>query len=417
MNRAAPTVMVVGGGVIGTACAHYLNQRNWKVVVVERGEFGMACSHGNCGLVCPSHVLPLAEPGAVRQAIRALFAKDAAFSIRPRMDLSLWIWLYKFARRCNRRDMLEAGCGIQALLDSSLQLYHQLLEHDQLQCEWQSRGLLFAYRSSAALEQYGETNELLSTHFHAPARKLNAGDLQQLEPALKQGLAGGWYYDHDAHLRPDKLMSSWRSLLESRQVQFVEGCEVRGFRTDQGRAHTVETSQGTFATDAVVVATGALTPRLADYLGCAIPIQPGKGYSITMPRPDVCPQIPMIFPEHRVAVTPMESGYRLGSIMEFAGFDTSIDPERVEQLKRGASFYLQQPYCDPLTEQWYGWRPMTYDSLPIIDRSPIMNNVWIAAGHNMLGLSMAPATGRLISELVDQQPPHVDIRPYRVSRF
>ena len=178
-----------------------------------------------------------------------------------------------------------------------------------------------------------------------------------------------------------------------------------------------DTAQGELAADLFVVAAGAWTPLLNEQLGCRVPIQPGKGYSLTMPRPAVCPKIPLIFPETRVAVTPFQSGYRLGSTMEFAGYDESIRPERLQLLKDGATGYLQEPYCEPVLEEWFGWRPMTYDSLPIIDRSPKYDNVMIAAGHNMLGLSMAPATGKLVAELVEGNSPHIDPKPYRVSRF
>ena len=179
----------------------------------------------------------------------------------------------------------------------------------------------------------------------------------------------------------------------------------------------VETTQGNLQADVFVVASGAWTPMLREHLGCTVPIQPGKGYSITMPRPKICPQIPLIFPEHRVAVTPMNSGYRLGSIMEFAGYDESIKPQRLQLLRSGAEQYLLEPYCEPELETWYGWRPMTYDSLPVIDASPKWGNVWIAAGHNMLGLSMAPVTGRLIKELINGEPTHLDVAPYSVTRF
>jgi D-amino-acid dehydrogenase len=138
---------------------------------------------------------------------------------------------------------------------------------------------------------------------------------------------------------------------------------------------------------------------------------------MTMPRPAICPKIPLIFPETRVAVTPFQSGYRLGSTMEFAGYDESLRPGRLKLLKAGSEAYLREPYCDPVLEEWFGWRPMTYDSVPIIDRSPAYQNVLIAAGHNMLGLSMATATGKLVAELAGDRPPHVDPRPYRVRRF
>jgi D-amino-acid dehydrogenase len=169
--------------------------------------------------------------------------------------------------------------------------------------------------------------------------------------------------------------------------------------------------------DAFVLATGALTPLWGRHLGCRIPIQPGKGYSLTMPRPARCPRVPLIFEEHRVAVTPMRSGYRLGSTMEFAGYDTTLNRRRLGLLKEAAAHYLHEPFCDPVEEEWYGWRPMTYDGKPIIDRSPALPNVLIAAGHNMLGLSMAPATGRLVAELLGGREPHIDPAPYTVKRF
>jgi D-amino-acid dehydrogenase len=410
-------VVVVGGGVIGVACAHYLQQAGWSVTVIDRGTIGGACSHGNCGLVCPSHVLPLAEPGAIQQAIRSLLNPDAPFRVKPRVDFGLWLWMWHFARRCNQRDMVATGHHIQPILESSLAEYRHLIEVERLNCEWQRRGLLFAYQTKQPFEAYAATDRLLAETFGEPARRFEGDAVCELEPALKPGLAGGWFYEHDAHLRPDKLLSSWRTLLESRGVAFIEQCEFRDFALEHGRVSQVQTSQGPLVADAVVMATGALTPRLSESLGCRVPIQPGKGYSITMPRPARCPAIPLIFPEHRVAVTPMQSGYRLGSIMEFAGYDDRISPQRLQLLTRGAVPYLHEPTAEPVVEQWTGWRPMTWDSLPIIDRAPVAENVWIAAGHNMVGISMAPGTGRLVAELLSGQPTHLDPQPYALRRF
>ena len=148
-----------------------------------------------------------------------------------------------------------------------------------------------------------------------------------------------------------------------------------------------------------------------------VPIEPGKGYSLTMPKPDRMPRIPIIFEDSHVAITPMKSKYRIGSTMEFVGYDTSIKPERLQNLRTAAEKYLHDPHCDPIEEQWYGWRPMTWDGKPIIDRSPAMGNVWIAAGHNMLGLSMATGTGRLVKELMLQEKPHIDPSHFSAARF
>jgi D-amino-acid dehydrogenase len=409
--------VVIGGGVIGTACAYYLAKAGWQVTLVDKGRHGSGCSHANCGYVSPSHVLPLAAPGAIGMALRSMFQRNAPFAVRPRLDLELWRWLYRFARRCNRKDMLTAGRGIQALLNSSRLLYDQLLRDESIDCEWQPHGILFVLQSRQGMEHFAETNKLLTESFNMPARRFDGEELNALEPALKPGLAGGWLYESDAHLRPDRLLSEWRRVLESLGVVVHEDHEVQGFVTATSGARAVVTSKGELSADTFVVAAGAWTPFLNRHLGCKVPIQPGKGYSITMARPALCPKYPLLFEEHHVAVTPMRSGYRLGSTMEFAGYDSTLNPERLQLLRDGARPYLHEPFGEPVLEEWFGWRPMTSDSLPIIDRSPALANVYIAAGHNMLGLSMATATGKLVTELLSGQLPHLDPTPYGVRRF
>lgn len=417
MSNTPGTVIIVGGGVIGASCAYYLHESGWTVTIIDKGGFGDGCSHANCGFVCPSHVLPLAGPGAVKAGIKALFQPNGAFTIKPRLDFALWSWLYRFARRCNERDMIEAGRAIQSLLNSSRALYDELMADEAFDCEWETRGLLFAFAHRDALEHYGQTDKLMRESFGVGARHLDAEAMLELEPALKPGLAGGWFYETDAHLRPDSLMTSWRWILHGMGVQLIEDCPVNTIIREGGRARALTTDQGEMTADAVILATGALTPLFNAELGCKIPIQPGKGYSITMPRPAKCPSTPLIFEEHRVAVTPWQSGYRLGSTMEFAGYDSTLNRKRLELLKTGAAHYLQEPYCEPVEEEWFGWRPMTYDGIPLIDRTPAMSNVLVAAGHNMLGLSMAPATGKLVAEMLNGQPPHIDPAPYSVNRF
>jgi D-amino-acid dehydrogenase len=417
MSGTGKRVVVVGGGVIGASCAYFLARSGWSVTVVDSGGFGQGCSHANCGFISPSHVLPLASPGALRVALGSLFKRNSPLKVRARLDPAVWSWLYHFARRCNHTDMMEAGAAIQALLNSSRRLYQEIIEAEQMDCEWHMQGMLFVLRTEAGMEHFAHTDKLLRESFHVPAQRFDGAALTEREPALKPGLAGGWLYEGDAHLRPDKLMASWERVLKNRGVAIHERSPVQGLVRDGGRARAITTTRGEIEADAFVFATGALTPLLSRELGCRIPIQPGKGYSITMPRPARCPKHPLIFEEHRVAVTPMDSGYRLGSTMEFAGYDATLRRERLELLRESARLYLHEPYCDPVQEEWFGWRPMTYDGKPIIDRSPAWPNVMIAAGHNMLGVSMAPATGRLVAELLNEEKPHIDPAPYTVTRF
>ncbi len=410
-------VVIVGGGVIGAACAYYLSGDGWKVTILDRGDFGKGCSYANCGYVCPSHVLPLAAPGGVSKTLKAMLSGNSPFYIKPRLSWSLFSWLWRFARRCNVHDMMNAATAIHALLNSSRRLFDDWLRDEMLECEWDTHGLLFVFRTDEAMRHYAETDRLLREHFNVPAKRFDGAGLNQIEPALKPGLAGGWLYESDAHLRPDRLMSSLRSILQNRGVEIREHCEVAGISRLHRSAIALNTANGPIPGDAFVFATGAWTPLLSKHLGCRIPIQPGKGYSITMNRPAICPAYPMIFEEHRVAITPMQTGYRIGSTMEFAGYDSTLNRKRLELLREGASHYLLEPFGKNVLEEWYGWRPMTTDSKPIIDRSPAWDNVWIAAGHNMLGLSMAPATGKLIAEMLGERTPHIDPEPYSARRF
>ncbi len=407
------SAIVIGSGIVGVSSAHFLAEMGWKVTIVDRGKFASGCSHANCGLICPSHILPLAEPGAIRRTMWAMMSKNSPFYIRPRLDLALWVWMWNFARRCNVECMIEAGRALQPLLESSMEIYEEL----GLECEWEKRGLLFVYGDRKKLDAYEESDRMLRESFGHPARKLNGEELVRMEPALVEGLAGAWFYEGDGHLRPDRVMEAWRRKLEGSGVRIVENCEVSGFVRKEAKAQAVKTLHGEMEGDAFVVATGAWTPLMNEELGCRVPIQPGKGYSMTMKRPNICPGIPLIFPETKVAVTPWESGYRLGSMMEFAGYDESLKEERLSLLKRGAEGFLREPYTAEVEEKWFGWRPMTFDGVPIIDFSPAMRNVLIAAGHNMIGMSSGPGTGRLVGEMMSGGPTFIDRRPYSLARF
>jgi D-amino-acid dehydrogenase len=266
------------------------------------------------------------------------------------------------------------------------------------------------------MDAYSRTDRILA-ELGLQARRLDGPELCDLEPALHGHLAGAWYYEMDAHLRPDRLMAQLRRVLEDHQVEICEQRRVHGWVSSGRRATAITTDRGQLAADCFLVATGSWTPLLNKWLGANIPIQPGKGYSITMPHPAISPRIPLILQEAKVAVTPMRSAYRLGSTMEFAGYDTSLNPARLQALRDGAALHLRHPHAEPVQEQWFGWRPMTYDGKPIIDRSPALENLHIAAGHNMLGLSMGAATGKLVCEMICGSTPHLDPRPYAISRF
>jgi D-amino-acid dehydrogenase len=412
----APHAVVVGGGVIGAAAAHSLSQAGWQVTILERSRFGSGCSHANCGLICPSHVLPMAAPGAIWNVLKTMFKPRSPVRLKPRVDFALWRWLLRFALRSNERDMLAAAAGIKALLDSSRSLFVDLIRDEKMDVEWEENGLLVVFQSKGPFEHFAATNDLLTERFAAPARRMEGDELTAFEPTLKSGLAGGWHYESDAQLRPDRLMSAWKEVLQRRGVRILEDHDVRDVVREGRRVKAVRTNHGDFDADAVVLAVGAWTPTMSSILGATLPIQPGKGYSLTIDRPRECPRVPMIFEEHRVALTPFPSGLRLGSMMEFNGYDAEMNRDRLVILREGAAPYMRLALEGEAREEWWGWRPMSVDGNPFIDRAPSCDNLWVAAGHSMLGLSQAPATGKLLAELMTDSVPHIDPAPYRIGR-
>jgi D-amino-acid dehydrogenase len=411
------SAIVIGGGVIGCTTAYYLRQLGWDVRVLESKQIGRGCSHGNCGFICPSHVLPLTSPGMVWPAMRRMFRRDSAMYVKPRWDPALWRWLMQFALGCRREFLMARAAARHALLASSMRLYRQLIADESLDIEWDDRGLLLVFKSPHEFEAYGKVAALMRDEFGIVATPHDGKQLTALEPALRSGPAGGWHYAGDAHLRPDRLMAELKSRLESRGVVIMEGVKVTRFNVEKGRAQSIDTTEGTMSADRFVLATGAEAPALSRELGCRIPIQPGKGYSITMRPSGAMPSIPVILEEFHVAVTPWTSGVRIGSTMEFVGYDTRINRRRIDLFQRAVAEYLTDPPNGPVEEEWCGWRPMTCDDLPCIGPAPAAANVVIAAGHGMIGMATAPASGKLAAELVAGQTPHVNPAPYSLRRF
>ena len=411
------TVLVVGGGIVGLGCAHYLRQAGYAVTLIDRAGIGQACSHANCGMICPSHVLPLNEPGALREGLLSMFDPKAPLRIRPQMRMALYRWLLQFARRCTHSQMLEAGRRLMPILESSIEEYHALFAALPSAGEWKENGLAYVFREEAGFEAFARTDRLLSETYGVEARRIEGAELGSFDDSLLPDLAGAYVYDHDGSVRPDRLVRDWREHLLHEGVDLIENCSLEGVDKSGNAVRSLRTSNGEMTADHFVFALGAWSGKWSKELRCELPIEPGKGYSVTMTRPEICPRHPMLFPERRIGVTPFEDGFRIGSMMEFAGWDSSIPPRRIEQLRDSAAPYLKTPEGEEVRETWFGWRPMTWDSLPIIGRAPRLGNAFLATGHNMLGLTMAAATGRLIAELVQERPPHIDIEPYSPHRF
>ena len=413
-----PTAHVVGGGVIGIACAHYLTRAGYQVTVMDRASIGGACSHANCGYVCPSHILPLTVPSAIPMALKSLLKPRSPFKVKFSLSPNYVSWMLQFAKRCRERVALAAGHHLKAILDASLVEYKNLIADQQIDCEWRESGLLHVFQNQSALDAFARENDWIQSEYQCGAKRIAANKLPELDSTLRSDLAGGFLHEHDASLRPDLLNQSWRSKLESEGVRFLENCDLQNIVRDaSGKVKYLNTSQGQQIADVFVFALGAWSERFGRELGFKLPIQPGKGYSVTLEKPDVSPTLPMLFPEKKIGISPFANGFRIGSMMEFVGFDQAIPEYRIQQLKDSVKPFFNFQLNDTEQERWHGYRPMTYDTLPVIGQAPGVENGFVATGHSMLGVSMAPATGRLIAEMVTKYPTHIDAQAFSPARF
>ncbi|MFY2764191.1 NAD(P)/FAD-dependent oxidoreductase [Arenimonas sp. MALMAid1274] len=416
MSHEDADVLILGGGVIGLACAHYLLAEGRSVRVLEQGRVGGAASHGNCGTLTPSHAPPLAAPGMIGQALRWMLSPAAPLYIRPRWDPALMRWLLQMAGRCNARDWRASGLAKGALLNLSRALTEDLVYGQGLDCGFEASGFHYVFRSARALEKQQRDLPLLA-ELGIVAQVLDGAALAADEPALRPGMAGALHFPGDAQLRPDRYTAELARIVRAAGGVIEEGVHVGGFERGRHGITAVQTSEGRRSGGKVLLAMGAWSAGFARMLGLRIPVQPGKGYSITYTRPAQVPRRPLVLKERSVCVTAWDDGFRLGSTMEFSGYDDRLNATRLAALESGAAEYLHVPVGPVKQESWCGWRPMCVDDVPLLGRAPGHNNLWLATGHGMMGMGMSAGSGRVVADLMLGRAPLIDPAPYAPARF
>ena len=418
VGRPADDVVVVGGGVAGLACARALLDAGRGVRLLEARTIGAGSSHGNCGTLTPSHAPPLAAPGTVMTALRWMLVPDAPLYIPPRLDPHLWRWLWRFALRCNVRDWRASAHAKYALLQDSRARIEAWVARDGLQCEFSRNGEDYVFRNPRDFAH--EMAELPLLRELGIELELIDGPVYEAgEPALKPGVAGAIRFNGDAALRPDRYVDELARVVRAHGGVIDEDRAFEGIERIEGGVR-LATSRGPLDARDVVVASGAWSPLLARVLGqrwLRGVIQPGKGYSITYDAPSLVPRRPLVLRDHSVCVTAWGSGYRLGSTMEFSGYDATLNTRRLGALERGARVFLHEPVGPVVRERWCGWRPMCVDDVPMIGPVPGAPGVWLATGHGMMGVGMSAGTGQLLADLMTGRDPAIDPHPYRPERF
>ncbi len=410
----APDVLVVGGGAIGVCVALEAARRGASVTLVERGpELAWGCSAGNAGLICPSHAEPLASPASLRQGLRWLARPDSPLFLRPRP--AVLPWLARFVAASTPGRARASSVAIRSLATASLAL-HGELDDAGVDTGLTRNGVLNVYASPDAFAAAGrEAAEARAAGLRADVLPGDAA--RELAPGLARPMAGAVHYPGDAHCDPLRFVRSVGAAALEEGARLRTRVEVLGLRRHDGRVERAMTTEGDIPVGEGVLAAGAWTATLARQVGIYVPIEGGKGYHVDLEPGAGDPALPVWFQEDRVIATPLGGRLRLAGTLELSGLDLSVSRRRVDAVVRAGRAGLPALDGRGTVEVWRGLRPCSPDGLPIVGRVDGVDNVVLASGHGMMGLTLAPVTGRLTAEILAGEPPSHELAPLRPGRF
>lgn len=404
---------------MGLASADELLARGHRVTIVERGGPDHdCCSLGNAGYISPSHFLPLAAPGLLGQAIRWMGNPESPFYVRPRPDPALAGWMWRFWLASSPARAHAAGPLMRDLNLASRSLFESLAADTGDAFSLVRRGCLTLFQTQRGLDREAEHAER-SRALGMDALVLDAKAVAALEPGVSLDVAGGVFYPLDAHVTPALFHATLTRRVAEKGGLFLWNAESRGFTHDSRRIRAVATTQGEIQGDEFLVAAGAYSSAVVAPLGLGLPLQPGKGYSLTMPNPPEMPTRPLLLQEVRVAITPMNGSLRFGGTLELGAWGPEINPPRIRGIVRSALEHLpafREEHFQNL-EAWSGLRPCSPDGLPYVGRFRRFENLSVAAGHAMMGLSMSLITGRVVAEILSDERPEYDLTLLDPDRY
>lgn len=411
-------VLIIGGGIAGLCSAYYLLNEGWQVTLVDSGDLKDNCSYGNAGMLVPSHFTPLAAPGIVAQGIKWMFNSKSPFYVKPSLSTNLISWGLKFVKHANSEHVNRSAPSIRDLNLLSSNLYDEIAKVDGFDFELLHKGILMLYKSEKTAEE--------EIHLAQQAKSLGLDvavltkeEVQQLEPHAKLDVMGAVHYRCDGHLYPQALMQQLIAHIKGKGAIIHEHTKVTDFELEGGKITGVIAGDRTFKSDKVVITGGAWLPELAKKAGLKMPLMPGKGYSFMYKPGQHVLQHPSLLLEARVAVTPMNGHIRFGGTMELAAVNSNINMNRVQGIVEAIPKYYPdlEVNVPEKKDVWFGFRPCSPDGLPYLGESKKIKNLVVAGGCGMMGLSLGPAVGKVVSELINEQKLSADISLFKPERF
>jgi D-amino-acid dehydrogenase len=395
-------IAIIGGGIVGLATAWFCQRQGHRVTVIDRKpDQRDGCSFGNAGMIVPSHVIPLAAPGMISLGVKWMWNPESPFYIRPRASMDLVRWMWQFKKACTAQHVQRAAPLLRDLHLRSRSLYEQLESDLPGGFGLQKRGLLMLCKTAAGLDEEAETAKKAES-LGVPARVLDAAATADLDPAISMDVHGSVFYPKDCHLSPSRLMASLQESLSQNGCEFLWDTESLGFNPSGGRVDAVVTNRGEIDADEFVLCGGVWSTALGRELGVSLPMQAGKGYSVTIDSPAEMPQLCSLLHEARVAVTPIGGSLRVGGTMEIAGIDESISQSRVRGILQSIPKYFPAFKAEDFTGRpvWSGLRPCSPDGLPFLGRTSRWSNLTVSTGHAMMGISLALVSGEIVADLI-----------------
>lgn len=410
-------IAIIGGGIVGLCSAYYLQKEGHQVTVFDKSDISHGASFVNAGILTPSHIIPLASPGMIAKGIKWMFNASSPFYIIPRFDLDFLKWAWYFHRASTKENVEKAIPVIKEVNLFSRDLFEGVKDSGDLgDFQLERKGLLMMYKTDAAGEEEMEVAER-AKQLELEVQLLDQQQLRAIEPNVEIAAKGAIHYQCDGHATPTEFIPKMVKYLTQNGVTIKTNEEVLDINVSSQKINEIVTSKGAYKTEEVVLAAGSWSGLLSKKLNIKLPIQAGKGYAINVQRPTGI-SIPAILLEAKVAVTPMRGFTRFAGTMEFSGINTIIQKERVEAIAKATkSFYpeIEADFEEKENAQT-GMRPVSPDGLPYIGRCSTIDNLTFATGHAMMGWSLGPATGKLVSEVIDNKKNSMDISPFAPGR-